>query len=137
MSELTDGIASVSSLSSQINELEKQRNGTSNSNKIDPKTVLVGLQQNFNNMLNNLITSSDDKNKSESNPLSFLTATNDTQSWVNNLTQQNTPAATNSTTDNTTASANLGLPSGNNPSLSDIQNNPQLVPYTIDINKIF
>ncbi|MBI5399671.1 hypothetical protein HZB07_03545 [Candidatus Saganbacteria bacterium] len=103
MSDLNDGISSVSALTEQINTLRKQQADglTAKTNNqaqaLDPQATLVELQKNFNDMLNNLVSSSDENNKkSNSDPFaSFI----DSQ---NTLNQLKNPAAAGNNNDTTT-----------------------------------
>jgi hypothetical protein len=93
MSSVTDGISSVNSLTTQINSLkEKAANASASA---DPNAVIFNLQQNFNDMLNELVSSSDqEKEKEKSDPFSFIFT--NYQAEINNINKQNTqtqPAA--------------------------------------------
>lgn len=87
MSSIYDSLSNVYSLTSQINALKNQQTSTKSAtdqvNSIDPKAAVYELQKDFNQMLKDLISSSDeDKDKEESDPFAFLT---DYQTSLNNL----------------------------------------------------
>ena len=77
MSIIESGISDIYLITAKIAELKSQSAATgtvnNNANNIDPKLALLNLQQSFNDMLNGLLSSSDnedDENKTD--PLSFL-----------------------------------------------------------------
>jgi hypothetical protein len=90
VSSIYDSLSNVYSLTSQINALKNQQTGTGSatnqSDSIDPKAAVYELQKNFNEMLNGLISSSDEDKKG-SDLFDFLT---DYQTSINNLNNQKT-----------------------------------------------
>lgn len=107
MSDLTDGIANVTALTTQINTLKAQADSTTGQTnaqgtKVDPKQILVDIQKNFNDMLNSLVASSDDNSNNKTNsddPFAFyeesLTAANNLKNQINGTSNNTaTPTAT-------------------------------------------
>ena len=91
MSSITDGISSVNSLTTQISSLKE--NAANAKASADPNAVIFNLQQNFNEMLNELVSSSDqDKEKEQSDPFSFLFTNYQTE--INNINKQNSQTQT-------------------------------------------
>jgi hypothetical protein len=74
MSTLMDGINNIYSINSQINNLQS----LSAQNPDDPEAIRYALEQNFNQMLNNLISSTNDDDDDDNNDdyFSFFTTTN-------------------------------------------------------------
>ncbi|MFH1684554.1 MAG: hypothetical protein ABIA67_06705 [Candidatus Margulisiibacteriota bacterium] len=74
MSILMNGISNAQALTAQINGLQS----LSESNLDDPEVLKYALEQNFNKMLNDLISSTnDDEDDEEKNdPFSFFTSSN-------------------------------------------------------------
>ncbi|MBN2058407.1 MAG: hypothetical protein JW782_06395 [Candidatus Saganbacteria bacterium] len=70
MANLMDGISNVNSLTTQIEQLRAmQKDGT-----VDPKAIQYALGQNFNTMLDNLVSASeDDDDNGNFDPFSFMT----------------------------------------------------------------
>lgn len=68
MSTLMDGINNAYAISAQINALRALERSGSN----DPEAVKYALEQNFNQMLDGLVSAADDEDKEEkSDPFSF------------------------------------------------------------------
>ena len=69
MSDYLDGLSNMYTLTAQINALKNQQTSTNSAagqaSSIDPKEALYKLQLNFNEMLNGLISSSDEDKKDE------------------------------------------------------------------------
>jgi hypothetical protein len=133
MSDLTDGIANVTALTGQINTLKAQADsvtGQTNAQgtKVDPKQILVDIQKNFNDMLNSLVTSSDDENKTKDDPFAFyeesINAANNLKNQING-------------TSNNTATPVVGTT--NNPlgSIDTTQINPLTNLDNLNLDKIF
>lgn len=74
MSILMDGINNAYSLTAQINALQS----LNQSNMDDPDKIKYALEQNFNKMLNDLISSTDDEDDedNENDYFSFLMSSN-------------------------------------------------------------
>ena len=74
MSTLTDGINNAYALTAQINALQKQ----GRSSIKDPNAINYVLEQNFNQMLNDLISSSNDEEDEQDkyDPFSFFITSN-------------------------------------------------------------
>ena len=85
MSSLMDGINNAYLLTAQINALKAQSQTSTN----NPETIKVALEQNFNKMLDDLISSTDDDKKKEEDIFSFFTDTNQTS--LKNLPAQGIP----------------------------------------------
>ena len=78
MSSYLDGMANINNLTAKIEALKKQAPAPGASNariKAEVDKTLVGLQQDFNQMLNDLTTVTDDNEteKKKSDPFAFLT----------------------------------------------------------------
>lgn len=136
MSSLMDGLSNIYSLTSQINSLKDQATRTkSNTNGTDPENALLNLQQNFNEMLNSLIVSSDqdkDKDKEGSDPFAFLT---DYQNSLYNLTNQTSQS---NTTNNSSLNINSYTGSiDDNPSQNTLPYDPLLTQYKLNLDNIF
>lgn len=98
MSSSLDGLSNIYSLTSQINSLKDQatnaKSTDSQSNSIDPNTALLNLQKNFNDMLNELVTSSDDEEKKkESSDIFSSLLNNDTYSVNGQIYQTGTTSS--------------------------------------------
>ena len=89
MSSITDGISSVNSLTTQINTLKE--NAAAAKASANPNAVIFNLQQNFNEMLNELVSSSD-QDKKESDSLASVFTSYQTE--INNLNKQISQAKT-------------------------------------------
>jgi len=83
MSSLMDGISNVNSITAQINSLNSKE--LIEEGLQDPQMIKYTLEKNFNQMLNDLLsTSNDDEDEDESSdPFSFLLNSN--QAYVDNL----------------------------------------------------
>ena len=79
-----DGINNAYSLTTQINNLRSQGQTAAN----NPETIKYALEQNFNKMLNDLISSTDDDKKDEEDIFSFFKTGNQTS--LQNLQAQGT-----------------------------------------------
>ncbi|MDD5594504.1 MAG: hypothetical protein PHG97_07180, partial [Candidatus Margulisbacteria bacterium] len=102
MSNLFDGLSNVESITAKINALKKaQENGaTTAPDGVDPDTFILQTQQNFNDMLNSLMVSPDEKDQSSSSdPFSFMTdsSQNTLQSQIQSLTNSTNTGAQNLT----------------------------------------
>jgi hypothetical protein len=103
MSDALDGLSNYYSIQANIDALKNAQlnstsalssnNNSSNSISSDPKSFLLQTEQNFNQMLNILITSPDDQNQqsSSTNPLdSLLSNQSSTQTDVTGIQQLQT-----------------------------------------------
>ena len=96
MSSIENGINKYYSLTEQINKLKES--GATVSNE-DIASVQISLQKNFNDMLNNLIKTSNDDDDDDNSSDLFGSITDSNQAYIDNLTQQNTATDTSQTTD--------------------------------------
>ena len=112
MSSIMDGVNAINSLTAQIDKLKS----SSQQSPPDPKELEASIEQNFNEMLSNLLTTSDDE-KENKNSTDIFSAflQNSSNSWLNNLqtTGQTSSSTGQNTIDSTTASA-----------VQALQNNP-------------
>ena len=89
MASILNGMSDVYSLTAKINALKNQSTGAAQS-KTDPNNAILELQQSFNEMLNNLLASSDDdKDNKKTDPFAFIT---DYQKSLDELNAQKNPA---------------------------------------------
>ena len=77
MSDTLDGLSNIYAIQAKLEALKSAKSSassnTGNSQAVDPDTFLIQTQQNFNQMLNTLITSPDEeKQQSSSDYLSYL-----------------------------------------------------------------
>ena len=79
MTAISDGLSNIYSLTSRINALK-------NPNNPDPDAVLLNLEQSFNEMLNNLMSTADqDKENDKYDPFASFS---DYQTSLNNFNKQ-------------------------------------------------
>jgi hypothetical protein len=100
MSSYLDSLSTINNLTNKIAELKKQTTANSG-NETEINNTLVSLQQSFSQMLNDLVTASDDNDndKSKSDPFAFLTQSNQAAVAANSQTNTGTSAATTQTVD--------------------------------------
>ena len=132
---MTDYISSLYALTAKIDQLKEQAASANAANptlsQSDIDKTLVTLQQSFNDMLNDLMTSStDDEEKTKSDPFAFLTQA-DQSALTNNIAAQ--------TTASTETSLNINSYTG---SLSDPTSSAGLAdmlstPYKLNLDNIF
>lgn len=78
MSSWLDGLSNIYSITARINALKNQANSSdpnlNTAKEYDPDEMLYALEQNFSQMLDNLISSNKDEEeeKEKSDPLAFL-----------------------------------------------------------------
>ena len=85
MSSAFDGLSNIYSLTAQINKLKDQASQASSG--ADPDLALLNIQKNFNEMLNDFISSSDDDDKKKSDSLTSLIT--NYQASISNANNQN------------------------------------------------
>jgi len=132
---MTDYISSLYALTAKIDQLKEQAASANAANptlsQSDIDKTLVTLQQSFNDMLNDLMTSSaDDEEKTKSDPFAFLTQA-DQSALTNNIAAQ--------TTASTETSLNINSYTG---SLSDPTSSAGLAdmlstPYKLNLDNVF
>lgn len=98
MSSSMDGLSGVYSITSQIKALQEQQNPTDTSAAAaagtkSPEEIILSLEQNFNTMLNKLISSGDEEDSNKSDPFADFFNT------------YNQPATTNTTATNSTTNS--------------------------------
>ena len=123
MSTLSDGLSNVYALTAQINALKSGNktpttSAASQQTSPDPQTAILQMQQNFNDMLDSLITSPDDtRNKEKNDPLAaFL---NEYQASLPGTNSQTTQS---NSTSNINVNSYTGSVETNQAALLAIQN---------------
>jgi hypothetical protein len=91
MTTLSDGLSNVQALTAKINALKKNDGtaaaDTSQKTTTDPNEALLTIQQDFNSMLNTLISSPDDEKDEEKND-SLSSFLNDYRTTATDLSLQ-------------------------------------------------
>jgi small nuclear ribonucleoprotein (snRNP)-like protein len=80
MSSLMDGISNAQLYTAQIEQLRAKKGDASPE---EVKATLYSIEQSFNDMLNNLISTDDDDDSNKTNPFDFLIKSN--QQTLNNV----------------------------------------------------
>lgn len=98
MSSIENGINNYYSLTAQMNKLKESG---STASEEDIATVQLSLQKNFNDMLNNLIKTSNNEDDNDDNKSSdlFGSIIESNQAYIDTLTQQKTATDTSQATD--------------------------------------